>query len=100
MILSERIDFAKKIQHKDFLKYVLSLDEALTDYIRKIKPKETKQAVSLYVNLFSIPSKSTSDESKTLLKSFVDTLNMLGRARLEYMEIVDPPVIEIREVRR
>lgn len=100
MILPERIDFAKKIQHKGFLTYVLSLDESLAEYLKKLKTKEKKQGINLYVSLFSIPSKSTSEESKALLKSFVDSLNMLGRARLEYVELVDPPVIEIREVRR
>ena len=100
MVLPERIDFAKKIQHKGFLTYVLSLDESLAEYLKKLKTKEKKPGINLYVSLFSTPSKSTSEESKALLKSFVDSLNMLGRARLEYVELVDPPVIEIREVRR
>lgn len=100
MALPERIDFAKKIQHNGFLTYVLSLDETLAEYFKKLKTKEKKPSISLYVNLFSVPSKSTSDESKALLKSFVDSLNMLGRARLEYVELIDPPVVEIREVRR
>jgi hypothetical protein len=100
MTRSERIDFVKKIQHKGFYAYVLSLDNDLAEYIKSTKKNVSKQSLSLYVNLFSFPSKSASDESKALLKSFVESLNMLGRARLEYVELVDPPVVEVREVRR
>lgn len=98
MTRGERLDFVKKIQHKDFLKYVLDLDKSLKEYTVRKTPVKTPQ-VSLYVNLFTFPS-SVSEESKSLVKGLVESLNMLGRARLQYLELTDPPIIEIREVRR
>lgn len=97
MTLPERIDFVKKISHEEFKSYVLKQDPDLAKYMKRIKPDSKK--MSLYVSLFSFPSDTTSEEAKQLLKSFVDSLNQLGRARLQYMECTDPPVVEIREVR-
>ena len=51
------------------------------------------------MNLFSFPSDTTSPEAKTLLKRFVEQLNLLGRARLQYVECSNQPVVEIRETR-
>lgn len=95
----ERIDFVKKIQHKEFYKYVLDLDKNLEGYLTVRKIPEKAPKVSLYVNLFTFPS-SVSEESKSLVKGLIESLNMLGRARLQYLELTEPPIIEIREVRR
>lgn len=99
MTKGERLDFVKKIQHKDFLKFVLNLDKSLNEYLTVRKTPVKTPQVSLYVNLFTFPS-SVSEESKSLVKGLVESLNMMGRARLQYLELTDPPIIEIREVRR
>ena len=54
---------------------------------------------SLYMSLFRHPTASMSQESKDLLKSFVDTLNGSKRAKLEIVEYVSPAMLEVREVR-
>lgn len=116
MTRSERIDFVKKIKDKNFYLYVLGLDKSLAQYVSQVKdikknpeqhPNQIKlttkynKACPSYISLFRFPSKSVSDESKTLLRSFVAALNKWGRAQLEYTEVLDPnPEIEIREVRR
>jgi hypothetical protein len=98
MSKGERVDFAKKIQHKEFYKYILDLDKTLVDYLNSGK-KTPGPSVNLYVNLFTFPS-SANEEAKTLVKGLVEALNMMGRARLQYIELTEPPIIEIREVRR
>lgn len=97
MPFSDRIEFAKKVQHPDFLKYIFKLDPKLEGYLKKIRhnPIDFK----LYVNIFTIPSETYSEEAKSLLKLFVDALNMTGRARLQFVQCTKPDIIEIREVK-
>jgi uncharacterized protein YsxB (DUF464 family) len=98
MAKGERVDFLQKVQDKRLYNYVLSIDESLKTFMNNIK-KNKSSPINLYVNLFSFSS-NTSEEAKTLIKSFIEALNMLGRARLQYVEVKDPPLIEIREVRK
>ena len=101
MSKGERIDFVGKIQDKEFKEFVLKQDKSLSQYFKGAsKWADKKSPINLYVNLFSFSSKTTSEEAKCLVKSLIESLNMLGRARLQYVELTDPPVVEIREVRR
>jgi hypothetical protein len=98
MDLSERIDFTKKVQHVGFFQYILDVDKNLKNYFTKLSnpgPERTK----LYVTIFSIPSGSYSEEAKSLLRTFVNSLNMTGRAKLQYIQCSEPDMVEIREVR-
>jgi hypothetical protein len=97
MSFSDRIEFAKKVQHPDFLKYIFKLDSKLEGYLKKIRHNPTD--LKLYVNIFTIPSETYSEEAKSLLKLFVDALNMTGRARLQFVQCTKPDIIEIREVK-
>lgn len=97
MSFSDRIEFTKKVQHPDFLKYIFKLDSKLEGYLKKIRHNPTD--LKLYVNIFTIPSETYSEEAKSLLKLFVDALNMTGRARLQFVQCTKPDIIEIREVK-
>ena len=98
MVFSEKVSFVSKVQHKGFYDYILQSDQKLKDYFARMK-NSTPRGLKLYVTIFAIPADSYSEEAKNLLKSFVDTLNMVGRARLQYVKCSDPNIIEIREVR-
>ena len=62
---------------------------------------ETKKdtRLKLYITLFVISGDAYDDQAKELLKTFINTLNKLGRAKLQYVECTNPSVIEIREMR-
>ena len=97
MTSPEKIDFAGKVQHKGFFDYLMFVDSKLKEYFQK---KRTAPAsLKLYVTVFNIPSDSYSEEAKELLKTFVNHLNMIGRARLQYVQCSNPNMIEVREVR-
>ena len=98
MSLSERIDFVNKVQHQGFLKFILEKDKRIGSFFSKVK-KPDKLALKMYVLLFSFPSDNYSEESKNLLKCFIEVLNQIGRASLQYVECSNPNVVEIREVR-
>lgn len=102
----ERVDFLNKIQHKGFYEYVLRQDSKLADFVKKSKSagRVYKEKLDIYVTLFSFPANTTSEEAKLLIKSFVNSLNMKGRARLQYVECSDgdkrkSSTVEIREIR-
>lgn len=98
---SERISFVQKIQHEGFKEYVLSIDPRTRKFFSHLDetPKKSTK-FKLYVTLFQIQSKNYSKESKNLLRCFVESLNTLGRANLQYVECLSPEAtIEIREVR-
>jgi hypothetical protein len=99
MTRGDRVDYVQKIQHKGLYNYVLSIDSTLKPFLDVVKKNKTPP-INLYVNLFSFSSSSTSEEAKALVKGLVEALNMMGRARLQYVEVKDPPLIEIREVRK
>lgn len=99
MTKGQRIDFVSKIQDEGFANYVRSLDPSINRFLQASKKLEENRN-RLYINIFSFSSKSTSEEAKNLLKSFVDSLNLLGRASLQYVELLEPPMVEIREVRK
>jgi hypothetical protein len=98
MTFPERVDFTRKVQHEGFFSYILESDKKLKEYFSKMNHVNPER-VKLYVTVFSFPSDSYSEESKNLLKTFVNSLNMTGRARLQYVQCSEPNVIEIREVR-
>jgi hypothetical protein len=98
MTKSERIEFVQRIKHLKFKEYVMSLDPSLKNFFSKLKAERSVK-FKLYVTLFQFPADSHSEESKSLLKCFVNNLNTLGRANLEFVECTNPSVIEIREVR-
>lgn len=98
MNFSDRVSFVSRVQHKGFFDYILDSDKKLKEYFSKMK-HATPNGLRLYVTIFSIPADSYSEESKNLLKTFVETLNMVGRAKLQYVKCSDPNMIEIREVR-
>lgn len=95
----KRVDFVKQIQHDSFREYVLGLDPKLKSFFDSVKENKKDIGMKLYVSLFSFPSDTTSTEAKTLLKKFIDQLNLLGRSKLQYVECSSPPIVEIREVR-
>jgi len=98
MDFSARIDFTKKVQHVGFFNYILDGDKKLKNYFARMDfagPERPK----LYVTIFSIPAHSYSEEAKSLLRTFVNSLNMTGRAKLQYVQCSEPDMIEIREVR-
>lgn len=94
---TERIDFVKKIKHMGFQAYVMRKDKEVKAYISRIKPQ--KKTLDLYVTVFHVPSGPLSSDAKALLKSFVETLNVIGRGNFQYVECVNPEIIEVREVR-
>jgi len=99
--ISERISFVQKIQHEGFREYVLSIDPRTKKFFSHLDetPKKSTK-FKLYVTLFQIQSKNYSKESKNLLRCFVESLNTLGRANLQYVECLSPEAtVEIREVR-
>lgn len=69
----------------------------VTGRVSNYSPRAPRK--SLYMSLFRHPTTSMSQESKDLLKSFVDTLNGSKRAKLEIVEYISPAMFEIREVR-
>ena len=99
MTLPERIDFTKKVHHKGFRSYIFDLDKKIDAYFKKVKDKPTTADMAIYVTLFSFPADNYSTEAKSLLKCFIDVLNDLGRARLQYIECNEPKTVEVREVR-
>jgi len=98
MSFSDKVSFVSRVQHKGFFDYILDSDKKLKEYFSKMK-HVTPNGLRLYVTIFSIPADSYSEESKNLLRTFVETLNMVGRAKLQYIKCSDPNMIEIREVR-
>lgn len=95
---SEKIDFTVKVQHKGFLNFILDSDKKIKEYYSRLVEKRDPK-LKLYITLFTIPAKKYSKESKDLLKDFVDSLNQLGRAKLQYLECTNPDMVEIREIR-
>jgi len=59
--------------------------------------RSSKTESSVYMTLWSHDAKGVSEESRALLKDFLDTLNRSARSRMEFVELRDPEVIEIRE---
>lgn len=98
MNFSEKIDFIQSIGDEGFKAYVLSQDPKIKKYFKHLK-EERNKALNLYVTIYSFPADTTTLETKTVVKNLITSLNKLGRGRLQYMEIVDPPLIEIRELR-
>ena len=98
MSFSDRVQFTRKVQHDGFFKYICKTDPKIDKYLGALK-EGRHPGLNLYITLFSFPSKNYSDEAKALLKCFVDTLNMAGRSKLQYMECHEPDIVEIREVR-
>jgi hypothetical protein len=99
--LTKRMEFAKSIEEEDteFKAYVLAIDSRISKYLSEQSTRKIKNPTQLYITLFSFSSSKTSPESKKLIKDFMETLNHFGRGRLQYVEILDPPIIEIREMR-
>jgi hypothetical protein len=95
---SEKIDFTIKVQHKGFLNFILDSDKKIKEYYSKLVDKRDPK-LKLYITLFTVPAGRYCLESKELLRSFVDALNQLGRAKLQYLECTNPDMIEIREIR-
>ena len=56
-----------------------------------------KLGSSLYDALRKVIKAPVIDEA--LVKELIGALNKLGRGRLQYVELLDPQVIEIREVK-
>ena len=99
MSSNDRIDFVKKIQHQGFKDYVLSLDKRVRDFVLSTKKDESKNMMKIYTTLFSFNPKKYDKKTKDLFRSFVDSINNLGRGNLQYVECKEPHVIEIREIR-
>lgn len=97
MTFTERVDFIQRVKHKGFYDYLLEKDPKLKNYFSKVKKEDP---MKLYITVFSFPSGTYSEEAKGLLRCFVDTLNSIGRAQLQFIECKNPDVIEIREMRR
>lgn len=98
MTVTEKIDFTGKVQHQGFFKYLLDSNPRIKDFFSKVK-KSDKPTLKMYVSVFSFPSDNYTEEAKNLLKCFVEVLNQVGRANLQYIECSNPNTIEIREVR-
>ena len=99
MKFSDRLEFAKNIADKEFKSYVLAKDPKVKSYLDCQKKNPQASPMKLYINLFSFPANRVSPETKAIVKDLIKALNNLGRGRLQYVEILDPPTIEIREVR-
>jgi len=98
MSFSLRLDFYRNITDKSFKDYVGAKDPKLKEYEIKSQ-KSSKSAFKLYVTLYAFPADKSSNETKDRIKDLIDALNSLGRGRLQYVETINPPLIEIREVR-
>lgn len=98
MTFSSKIDFTLKVQHEGFRKFILENDKKIKSYYENLQQKKDPR-LKLYITLFSVEAGSYTQESKKLLKDFVDSLNNLGRAKLQFVECKDPDMIEIREIR-
>jgi hypothetical protein len=100
MTFSDRISFAKKIQHEGFKNYVLMIDNKIKKYFNKKEEiKEGKAVMRMYTTLFSFPSNNYDDKAKELFKKFIKSINAYGRANLQYVECKNPNIVEIRESR-
>lgn len=100
MSFSDRLDFAKAIGDKDFKAYVLAQDPKIKEYLERLENRKPHaEPFNLYVTLFSFPTKSATPKARALVKELIGALNKLGRGRLQYVELLDPHVIEIREVK-
>jgi hypothetical protein len=100
MIKTDRIAFVNKIQHEGFKNYVIGIDPGLKKYF-SYKGRSTTSAskMKLYITLFQFSADNCSEESKNLLKCFIENLNSFGRTNLQFVECMNPHVIEIREMR-
>jgi hypothetical protein len=100
MSFSDRVDFVTAITDDNFKNYVLKQDPKIKGYFKHLKHRGSyDKAFNLYVTLFSFPADTTTLETKTVVKNLITSLNKLGRGRLQYMEIIDPPIVEIRELK-
>lgn len=99
MTYSNMVNFTKRVQHEGFREYILSKNEKLRKYFERL-PKKSDVRMGLYVTLFSFKEKEYDNKAKELLRRFVTMLNGLGRARFEYIELKDPGIVEIRELRK
>lgn len=67
--------------------------------IKKIRSYRTaKKKASLYHPIFTVDCSNLSEESKDLLKQFVESLNETKVGKYEVREYMDPREIEVREV--
>jgi hypothetical protein len=98
MTFSDKIEFTLKVQHAGFKKFILDNDTKLKTYLGKLKDKNDPR-LKLYITLFTVEVEGYTPESISLLKDFVDALNNLGRAKLQFVECKNPDMIEIREIR-
>lgn len=98
MPLSKRIDFVSGVKHEGFREYLLGLDGKVKTYLTRAK-NSIEKPLNLYITVFSIPADNYSEESKNLLKTFVSNLNLIGRGKLQYVELSEPHIIEVREIR-
>lgn len=99
MTYSNMVNFTKRVQHEGFREYIFSKNEKLRKYFERL-PKKSDVRMGLYVTLFSFKGKEYDNKAKELLRRFVTMLNGLGRARFEYIELKDPGIVEIRELRK
>ena len=95
---SDRIDFVLKVQHQGFKDYLIKTYPDLGHYIKQVPPQKQNK-LAMYITVFQFSSDTHSVEAKALLCNFIETLNSIGRAKLQYVECTNPNVIEIREVR-
>lgn len=98
MSRSQKIQFARKVQHEGFFQYILKKDKRIKQHFTSCTRRPSRK-LNLYISLFTFPSENYSKEAKDLLKIFVETLNQYGRSRLQWTELSDPPRVEIREIR-
>jgi hypothetical protein len=99
MTTAERIEFSMDVKSKEFLKYIYSIEPSIENFIKNVKKETGNEESPFYVSIFKFPPNNYPDNYKKLIRDLVDKLNLYGRANLQYVECLHPPVIEIREVR-
>jgi hypothetical protein len=77
----------------------LAQDPKIKEYLGRVEKKSNAEPFNLYVTLFSFTAKEATPKAKALVKGLITALNKLGRGRLQYVELLDPHIVEIREVK-
>ena len=59
----------------------------------------TSKKHGIYMKVFTHPAKDVPQSAKDLLKNFIECLNSTKRTHMELVEYVNPPELEVREIR-
>jgi len=62
------------------------------------RPPRVNRKGKLYMTVWSHPTNGVSKQSKEILSSFIEELNVTGRTKFELVERLNPDTLEVREL--